>query len=345
MKRMLVVSPNWIGDALFASSALRMLKRAYPAAKISVLAVPRAAQVFERNPDATAIWHNEEEYRPFWYFFSQILKVGRMDFDAAFVLHRSRSRALSTFLAGIPVRVGYATKGRGALLTHAVREPAGVLHRVDYWAHLLRQVGLQGEIPAPQFFVGAKARAAVLQRLKKSGLSGERRKDRLVLLNPGGNWLPKRWPVARFAQLAKLLHQRLDARIGVTGSGADRFLAESIKSQSDCPVHAFAGETDLEELGALMQQSLLFVSGDSGPMHLAAAVQTPLLALFGPTSRVITGPVGKGAIRVLQKDIGLPVPHPDPDMRDMRYMEALQVQEVFEAAQQLLAAHAAAPHA
>ena len=93
MNRILVVAPNWIGDALFTTAALRMIKQAYPGAEITVLAVPRAAEIFERNPDVARIFINEEESRPFWYPMAVIREMGRRDFDAAFLFHRSRSRA------------------------------------------------------------------------------------------------------------------------------------------------------------------------------------------------------------------------------------------------------------
>ena len=196
MKRIVLVSPNWIGDALLATAGLRMLRKAYPQAEISVLAVPRAAEAFERNPDVARVIVNEEETQPFWYPLALIQKLGKFDFDAAFLFHRSRSRAVWTFLAGIPVRAGYNTKGRGIFLSHAVDEPLHVLHRVDALQHLLNGIGIAGKAPAPVFAVGEEAGARMRRRLGRG---------KYAVLNPGGNWLAKRWPVERFAALADLL--------------------------------------------------------------------------------------------------------------------------------------------
>ena len=328
MKKILVVAPNWIGDALFTTAAVRMIKRAYPDEEISVLAVPRAAEVFENNPDVAHIVINQEESRPFWYPLALIQQLGKRDFDAAFLFHRSRSRAWWTLLAGIPLRIGYNTKGRGFLLTHSIPEPSSTLHRIEYLVRLLHQIGIPGEAPFPIFAVGDRAKEFVRQRLGG--------KKKFAVLNPGGNWSPKRWPADRFARLAGLLYENLGLEIVVTGSLKDKRIAQEIKKKASCDVRVMAGETTLEELGALIQAAELFVSNDSGPMHLAAALGTSLIALFGPTSSKITGPVGPGRIVVLQKDIGMPVPNPDPMLRDMRYMEAIEVPEVLRAAQLIL---------
>ncbi len=328
MNRILVVSPNWIGDALFTTAALRMIKQAYPAAEISVLAVPRAAEVFVGNPDVAHVIVNEEERQPFWYALRLIRKLGKMDFDAAFLFHRSRSRAIWTFLTGIPLRIGYDSKGRGIFLSHTIPEPARPMHRVEFLVHLLHQVGIAGPAPFPAFVVSDQAKDKIRKRLGDAG--------KFAILNPGGNWLPKRWPAERFAQLADLLANQLGLKIIVTGAAKDKMLAQEISRKASCPVKIMAGETTLEELGALMLASQLVVSNDSGPMHLAAALGTPLIALFGPTSAKITGPVGRGRIVVLQKDIGLPVPNPDPELTDMRYMESVRVEDVFHVAGEIL---------
>ena len=334
MKKILVVAPNWIGDALFATAAVRMIKRTYPDAGISVLAVPRAAEVFENNPDVAHVLINQEESRPLWYPLVLIQQLGKLDFDAAFLFHRSRSRAWWAFLAGIPLRIGYNTKGRGVLLTHSIPEPAPTLHRIEYLVRLLHETGISGEAPFPVFAVADRAKERMSRRL-----GGQKK---FAVLNPGGNWLPKRWPAERFARLAGLMHENLGLEIFITGSAKDKLIAQEIKKMASCDVTIMAGETTLEELGALIAAAQLFVTNDSGPMHLSAALGTPLIALFGPTSSKITGPVGPGRIMVLQKDIGMPVPNPDPALRDMRYMEAIEVHEVLRAAREILKAPAPA---
>ena len=333
MNRILVLAPHWIGDALFTTSALRRIKEQYPHSECYVLAVPRAAEVFARNPDVAKILINEQELRSFWYFFALTQKIGRLDFDAVFLFHRSRSRAVCTFLAGIPLRIGYNTKGRGIFLTHAVELPGRVMHRVESLNHLLHEVGMPGKAPAPRFFVGDATRAAIKERLRE--FVGH---EKFAILNPGGNWLPKRWPAERFARLAGLLRSQMALRIVITGSAKDKILAEEIQrgAETFTPVLSLAGQTTLEELGAVIEAAEIFISNDSGPLHLAAALGTPVIGLFGPTSAKITGPVGDGKIVILQKDIGLPVPNPDPNSRDMRYMEAIEVEDVFQAAENIL---------
>ncbi len=328
MNKILVIVPNWIGDALFASAAVRLIKNNHPKAECFVLAVPRAADVFYRNPDVAGVIVNQEESKPFWYSLVLSQKIRGYHFDSVFILHRSRSRAIMAFLAGIPARIGFNTKHRGLFLTQAVALPTNAMHRVEDWQHLLHQVGIVGAMPAPVFVVGSDAREKMRARV------GD---EKYAILNPGGNWLPKRWPTQRFAQLADLLATRLGLRVVITGADGDCTLAQEIQRQAKVPVLLLAGETNLEELGAVIECSCLFISNDSGPLHLAAAIGTPVVALFGPTSAKITGPVGNGKIIVLQKDIGLPVPNPDPLCRDMRYMEAIGVEDVFRAVQKILA--------
>lgn len=335
MKRILIINVNWLGDVLFSTPFIRAVRKKYPADYIACMVVPRCKPILELNPniDEIIVYDEDAEHKTISGKIRLISTLRSKKFDAAFILHRSLTRALITFLSGIKIRIGYGTKGRGFLLTHAVSEPPRNIHKVDYFLNIAESSGIEKSGRDYEFFISDRDRMAVDGMLAKMRIG---MKDRLVVINPGGNWDPKRWPKENFARVADYLAEGQKIKIVINGAAKDRDLAEDINLSMMEKAAILCGKTSIKQLGALMERADLVISNDSGPMHIAASMKRPVLALFGPTSHEITGPCGKGMCDVLYKDIGCDVPCYDYACRDNRCMRAITPEEVFEKAKEML---------
>lgn len=326
--RILIFNVNWRGDVLFSTPAIKAIRRRYRGAYLACVVASRCRDILSGNPDLdeVIIFDEEAQHRGMVGKLRFVIELRRKRFDQVFLFHRSFTRALLVWLAGIPERIGYCTKGRGLLLTTRVPTPKEDLHRVEYFLGIVKAVGIEAETKFYELHPSDRARRRISKFLADQGMADS---DFLVVLNPGGNWNPKRWPVARYAELGDALRDSYNARVLITGAAKDAALADEIaRLMKQRPISS-CGKTTLEELGALLERADLVISGDSGPMHMAVAVGTRVVALFGPTSRQITGPYGKGDYKVVWKDVGCKVPCYDLGCRDNRCMKAIAVDEVL----------------
>ncbi len=328
-KRILIFNVNWLGDVLFSTAAIRNIRRNFPDSFIACIIPARCYQILKGNPhlDEVIIFDEKERHRNILaqLNFVKLLKAKR--FDAVFLLHRSFSRALICRLAGIPKRLGYYTKKRGFLLTKKINPPKrDSLHRIDYYLNLIEKAGLKVEDRYLEFFFSDEDLSFVEDFLRKSGMKN----DFTVAINPGGNWVPKRWPREYWAQLADRLIEEFNAEVIITGSLSDVSLAAEIKnSMKRRPILA-CGILNLKQLGALCKRVDLFITADTGPMHIANAVGTKkIIALFGPTSPAITAPYPLKDVIILQKDAGCKTPCYQVHCQDNRCMKAITPDDIL----------------
>jgi heptosyltransferase-2 len=281
-ERIVVRAPNWIGDVVLSLAAVRDLRhRNFPRARIEVLARPWVADLYRAVPEVDAV---------------RVSRGVRADatalrgaFDAAILLPNSIGSALPAWMAGIAERWGYATDGRAPLLTRAPRVPPHVRGRsqVYYYRAMLAGAGLR-----------VSATPDVSLRCPPDWSSSA---DRLLGGEAGGPWIgvnpgafygtAKRWLPERFAAVADTLAGR-GARVALVGGPAERPVGEAIAAQMTAPARVLCGETTLPELVGVLAHLRLLVTNDSGPMHLAAALGVPVVAVFGPTDWRETHPVG-----------------------------------------------------
>jgi len=324
IERIVVRAPNWIGDVVLSLPAVRDLRRNFPAARIEVLARPWVAELYGAVAEVDAV-------RPSAGRSADAASV-RGAFDAAVLLPNSFASALAVWQAGIPQRWGYATDGRGPLLTRAGRVPAQIRGRsqVYYYRAMLAAVGLK---------VSATPDASLLCPPQWAS-----RGD--ALLGGGGPWIglnpgafygtAKRWLPERYAAVGDTLARRTGARVAIVGGALERVLGESIASGMRAPVRVLCGETGLSDLAGVLSRLSLLVTNDSGPMHVAAAFGVPVVAVFGPTDSRETGPVGD-AHRIVREPV-----HCSPcKLRecpiDHRCMTRIGVDRVIAEAQGMLA--------
>ena len=302
-KEILVFNINWVGDAIFSTAVFKALKKAYPQARVTCLAVPRIKEILESCPfvDRILIYDEKGEHKSIIKKIKLIFQLRRQNFDIAFLLHGSLTRAFIVFLAGIPARVGYGTKKRGFLLTKIVEPLNGLVHRADYYLRVVEAAGVTVEDRSYELFVDDNAQREIGQRLEKEGISHG---DFLIVVNVGGNWGLKRWPKEDFACLIDWLIHEGHAKVIVPGGEKDKQLAFDIFERARFKPVIWAGKTNLNQLLALMKRADLVISADTGPLHLASSVQTTSIGLFGPTRPEVTGPRGKGKLSILYREIG-----------------------------------------
>ncbi len=338
MTRVLVVLPNWFGETLFATPFLRALRHGLPEAWISTLGWPQCREILQHNPDLNAhIDLDERHAHRGWLGKLDLSRQLRGErFDAAAILRKSLSRTLLTSMAGVPQRIGFDEPKAGWLLTHRVARPAVAIHKAASYLPLLAPLGIEPpRQPGTCTYVVSEAeRRAAHERF--GAASHDRRP--LVILHPGANWPHKRWAPARFAALGDELVERQGARIAVTGAPEDAATALAIAGAMRGPCTVLAGTTTVRELAACLEEAALVVANDTGVLHLAAALGRPVVALYGPTSPAITGPLGgpRGTIVLHHGDSCPQIPCYRPDDPPHPGMDRITVEEAYRAAISLL---------
>ena len=336
-EKILVRGVNWIGDAVMTLPALKALRKAHPQSKISLLVRPSVAAIFEKDPSVDEIILYEEKFqRPFGKFkLSQRLR--KEHFSKTILLQNAFDAALIAFLAGIPQRMGYNRDRRGFLLTKALpfHDEDRKMHHADYYLNLLRALDICAEDTRPWIHLTLeerlKARDA-LSMLKRPVLG----------INPGAAFgSAKRWLPDRFAEVASWFIKDTGGSVVIFGGKDDDVTAHEIarlatfRGAGPSLVNK-TGRTSLRELVGEISECDVFLSNDSGPMHIAYAVGTPLVAIFGSTDPGLTGPVGEGSMVIHHPLACSPCFERACRENDMRCMYAITSDEVFLAIKKML---------
>ncbi len=292
----LVRATNWVGDAVMSLPALRALRQRFPRARISILAKPWVADLYRREPFCDEIIPYTPRTVAEKWAAARALRPRK--FDTAILLQNAFEAAAIAYLAAIPERIGYARDGRGFLLTHAIPVPRrGEIprHESFYYLELLRRAGILDEMPVNELvhLEGAPAaRAAGLERFHQLGLG-----ETVIGVSPGAAYgTAKRWLPERFADSAIRVANELGAAVAIFGSKGERELCQSVATSVSAsivkPVKNFAGETSLAEFIDLAAACRVYLTNDSGAMHIASALGVPTVAIFGATDDQATGPTG-----------------------------------------------------
>ena len=293
MERVLVRIPNWLGDALLARPLLHAVRRAWPRASLRVVGPASLLELLAADPvvDTWDAWPDEASARG-----TLVERLSAWRPEAALVLPPSFSSAWFAWRTGARSRIGYAHEGRSFLLTRALaRPPRGDRHLSEEYLELGRVLGAAAGA-VPPLPVPAAARHEALALLKARGLAGAR----VAILGPGAIYGPaKRWHPERFALVARAL-ERDGFRVLVCGARSDRDVCADVAARAGEGVVSLAGETGIALQAGLCAIASLAVCNDSGLGHLAAAVGTPTVAIFGSTSSAWTAPLGE-RVRVVQR--------------------------------------------
>ena len=326
--RILCVKLADIGDVLLCTPAIRALRARWPQAQIDLLAPPSSAAVLRHAPelDETLVF-NKFPFDTLGSLFDVetvagalgfLIGLARRRYDAILIFHHYTLRFGALKFAAValasraPVRAGLDTAGRGWFLTHKVADRGfGVQHEADYWLDVAAQAGSLPR-PAdrrPRLPLTAADHAAAAALLAELGLPGA---GPLIAVHPGAGWYSpaRRWPAAHFSALVHRLVRERGADVLLLGGPDETALTAEVRDGvpegARMHVHAVAGRTTIAATGALVQRCGLFIGNDSGPLHIATAVGTPALGIFGLSNWQAFGPYVPGD----------PTPQPPPLRRE-----------------------------
>lgn len=341
IKRVVVRAPNWVGDAVMSIPALRELRRLLPDARLILVARPGTADIFlaadfiddvviYKRSGIASVWEQVRQWR-------------RQRFDLAVLLQNAFEAALIASLARVPMRVGYNTERRGFLLTTPLRLPdwKDQRHETFYYLNIVSELEsllcgtTSDDTIAPRFDLNVsldrKQQARVLLHEH-----GQRIDAPLVLLCPGSiNSRAKRWPAERYAALGDRLTES-GANVVLIGSPGEVEVSEEVCKHAQRQPIVLTGKTTVAEVTALISIADVLITNDTGPTHIGAALQTPTLAIFGPTNPLTTYPMSPNAEIVRRPPDCAPCMLRDCPI-DHRCMTAITPDEVFERASALMA--------
>ncbi len=331
----LLVRLDRIGDLVLSLPAIRAVRERFPNARISVVTRVATQTILEghRDIDEVIAYHYEKNgrHRFFLGYCRFLREIVKRRFDVAFILHPSVRSHLFPFLAGIPYRIGFDAQ-LAFLLTKKVPDERheGKRHESDYTLDIVRAFGieptrhLKSELPVYQ-----DEMAQVLKYLERAGWNGE---GPFVAVHPGASCPSKRWPKERFAELVGKILSEYQHAIGIVGGAEEKKDGEFIRKCFDKRVFDLTGQLTLKQLAAFLKKADLLVTNDSGPVHIASAVGTKTLCIFGRNQAGLSATrwhaLGEGH-RVIQKDVGCVVCLAHRCTIDFECLKAVEVEEVY----------------
>ena len=342
-KRILLVRTDRIGDVLLTTPAIEAVRKKFPSAHIAVMIRPYAEDIVDGNPyiDEVIIYDKYGRHKSIWasYCFAKELK--KKNFDVAVILHPTNRAHIVTYLAGIPKRIGYG-RNFSVLLTDKIHheKQLGRMHEVDYAIQILRPLGItEAEKRNLCMPIKTESEKSIDALFITEGIgSGER----IAVIHPGASCDSKVWPAERFAEVADRLIDKYGIKAVIVGSDEKRDMkcAESMINHMFSKAASLAGKLSISELAPCLKKAAVFITNDSGPVHIACAVGTPAVVIFGRRQPGLNprrwGPTGKGDI-VLHKDVGCGdncLAH--NCQKGSACLNAVTADEVYEAAVKLL---------
>ena len=291
--RILILKPSSLGDVIQALPVLRLLKRHFPQSQIYWWIEAGLAPLLKDDPDLSGIirfqrrgWAEPKNWARLWY---DIQWVRAQHFDWVIDLQSLARSAAFAWLSNGQLLVGLDEIREGARGFYDVVVPRGSVHThaVDWYLAVLSRLG----VPIHWDFEWLPSRPELAQALRKKWFPDG---EQWIVLQPGARWLNKRWPVEYFARIVKQFPaSRHQVRFAILGAEEDRRLGEAIKRAAPDRCLDLTGKLSLPEMVEGIRLSRLMITNDTGPMHAAAALRKPLIALFGPTNPRRTGPYGQ----------------------------------------------------
>jgi len=345
-KKILISLPNWLGDIVMSLPTVKGMRWLFPESHISVLVTSSFAPLFKYNNDINDVisYERGKGLRRFVKGLKIAKTMREKRFDLAVILPRSFNSALIPFLSRIPQRIGYSADARSILLTHPVTRSGDLLsqHRVYYFLNLLssfrrddKSISVSDGIPegttAPRIQLG-KDEEKWVDKVLTTAYGRE-----LIGFNAGATYgSAKCWLPERYAELAHKLIAKFNATILLFGSkGETRTNSEISGKLPKERVLVLTAKTDIIQLATLFKRCRFLVTNDTGPMHVATAVDTPVVAIFGPTDAVTTAPFGTNHI-IIRKEVNC-----SPCLKrtcpiDHRCMKLISVEDVFNACEKMV---------
>jgi heptosyltransferase-2 len=338
-RRILIVRTDRIGDVLLSTPVIKALRQKYPQAYISMIVSPYARDIVEANPylDEVIIYDKDIKHKSWMRSLKFASRLKKKRFDLAIILHPINRMHLIAFLAGIPLRLGYNRKFgflNNFRKTHTKQE--GLRHEAEYNLDLLSDLGVGGN--ARDLFMPIKTESEqwVRDLLASNGI---KETDKLLAINPGASCPSKIWPADRFAQVAETLAKRHNFRILIVAGAKDIPLANMVAQKLGDRALNLSGKTSVSHLASILKRCSLFISNDSGPVHIASSLGVPVISIFGRNQPGLSprrwGPLGRRD-KYLHKDVGCIQCLAHNCKKEFACLKAISVEDVLSAAESIL---------
>jgi predicted lipopolysaccharide heptosyltransferase III len=333
MRNVLIIKLRYIGDVLLATPTVRAIRAARPDVRVTMMVNRGTEDVLSGNPDIDDIVIIDKGS-----LAAQIRLIAglrRRRFDTVIDLTDGDRAAFLCWIIGAPVRIGFndEQRWRGHYYTQIVHPVPDGQHRIDRDLEALKPMSIQAGSKDPQLWLTPEEVNSADHLLDQLGIQ---RAQSIVVLQPGARYWFKAWPPERFAELADRLTFQYGCQVLIGGSHQEGDLAQQIRQMAKSRPISMAGRTTMKQFAAIAKKSALFVGNDSGAMHIASAVGTPVVALFGPSSPVEWGPRG-GATEVIYKGLDCRTCfHPTCQRGEQNCMKLIAVDEVMSASGRLM---------
>ena len=341
-ERILIARTDRIGDVLLSTPVIKALRDNYPSAYIAMMVSPQANDIIEGNPylDEVIIYDKEAKHKSLGNSIRFARNLKKKKFDLAIILHPTNRVHLISFFAGIKRRVGFGRK-LAFLLTDRIKhlKQEGKKHELEYNMDFLKYLGFT--IKDSSMFMPIKQESEVWvdDLFQKEGII---KQDRLLAIHPAASCPSKIWPESSFAQVADRLIEKYNFKALIIAGPKDISKAERISKGMHRPLINLAGKTSVSQLASVLKRCSLFISNDSGPVHIASALGTPVISIFGRAQKGLSpkrwGPVGKKG-RYLHKNVGCIECLAHNCVKNFACLKAITVEDVVSAADSILEGH------
>ena len=335
-RRILITRTDRMGDVILSTPAIKAVRDKYPDAYIAFCVQPSCVEIVDKNPYLNEIisYDKKGKYRNIIGILRFILKLRRKKIDTVFILHPTARMNLSCFLAGIPRRVGY-NKKMGYLLTDKIphTKQEGQKHELEYTLDVLRYAGIEAEDKRLYMSLHKNTERQVEEVFGKYNIEGS---HKIISIHPDASCPSKKWPYDYFMETALYLQKKFNAKIIILGEKKNN---KDICNVDELKAVDLRGKTSVSQLAGILSKSVLLISNDSGPVHAAVSVGTPVIAIFGRKDPGLSskrwGPLGKMDI-VLHKDAGCGKCLAHLCDKEFKCLKLITPQEVIKQAEKLL---------
>jgi heptosyltransferase-2 len=305
LTKILAIRTDRFGEFILTLPALHALKKKFPESRLTLMLNPYNVELVEDSPDIDEIiGYNEKRFRGFWGTLRLAGEIRRHNFDTIVIFNPQKKFNLASFLAGIPLRIGYDRKW-GFLLNKKIKDLkcSGIKHEVDYNLDLVRLLGAETQEKNFPIVTNPDSENYINRLLAGLRLQA----GKFIVIHPWTSDPVKQWPVEYFADLIKRIDKELGLKIIIIGASIDEARSKDFSGRLSANIINLVGQTTLGQLTALLKRTALLISNDSGPVHLASALDIPVVALFcsaisGKSSRR-WGPYGAGYIVIESQNL------------------------------------------
>ncbi|MBN2483372.1 MAG: lipopolysaccharide heptosyltransferase II [Candidatus Omnitrophica bacterium] len=339
-EKILVVRTDRMGDVILSTPVISALRRRYPHAYIAFMCRPYTRPLLEGNPGLNEVIECDKSgsHKGFWGTVRFIRALRRTRFDVAIILHPTVRVHLVTFFAGIPRRIGWDKKN-SFLLTRKIPhlKQQGEKHESQYTLDILRALGIETREIKPFVPVSEAARMNIAKRLQDKGIKVN---EPFIVVHPSASCPSKRWPQEHFVTLVNKIKTGLRLPVVLVTSRDEKEFGGKVAQVPE--VIDLRGALELSELIALIEKAALFISNDSGPVHIAASLDVPVISIFGRSDPGLSPerwkPLGEHSVFV-HKDVGCPVCFAHDCRKGFLCLESITPQEIFALVEKILAKH------